>query len=314
MTVSFVIVNFNTAEILKDCIDSIYRFEKEIVFEILIVDNKSTDDSKIVIDELSEKHSEIKSVFLNDKVSFSESNNTGFDVSKGEYILIMNPDIIFTEPLLKKLIADFEKDSTLGAVCPVLNGTDGIFQKRYFQRYPSLTQFILFYSIFAKLFEKSEYLQNKFLQNNDLNVNSGKIEYTQQIPCAFLLTKRSIFKKAGKMDTSYLLFFEDVDLCYRINKNFRIALDTDLSVTHLGGSSFKTSDDYWLHGRFILSMINFFSKNYSGFKTGVLKSLVLLNSQIVLIMEKVKHLFGKEDEYRIRKHEYLLNEYKKTYK
>ena len=135
MTVSFVIVNFNTAEILKDCIDSIYRFEKEIVFEILIVDNKSTDDSKIVIDELSEKHSEIKSVFLNDKVSFSESNNIGFDISNGEYILIMNPDIIFTEPLLKKLMEDFKQNINLGAVCPVLKGSDGIFQRRYFQRY-----------------------------------------------------------------------------------------------------------------------------------------------------------------------------------
>lgn len=314
MVVSIIIVNFNTSGIIKECVDSVYHFETEIAFEIILVDNCSTDDSIIVIDELSKKHSEINSVFLNDKVSFSESNNYGFDISKGQYILIMNPDIIFTEPLLKKLIADFEQDSSLGAVCPVLNGTDGIFQRRYFQRYPSLTQFVLFYSVFTKLFEKSAYLKNKFLQNNDLNVNSGKMEYTQQIPCAFLLTKRNIFESAGKMDTSYLLFFEDVDLCFRIGKNFKIAVDTDLSVTHLGGSSFKTSDDFWLHGRFILSMINFFSKNYSGFKTGVLKSLVFLNSYIVLFLEKVKKFFGKQDEYRIRKHEYLLNEYKKIYK
>lgn len=313
MTVSIIIVNFNTGEILKKCVESIYQFETEIEFEIILVDNLSTDNSQIIIDELSGKKPEVKRILLKDKVSFSEANNIGFDISKGDYILIMNPDIIFTESLLKKLITNFEMDPELGAVCPLLNGTDGIFQRRYFQRYPSVTQFVLFYSFLAKLFEKSEQLQNKYLQNNDLNVSSGNLEYTQQIPCAFLLTKKNIFINAGRMNTSYPLFFEDVDLCYRIGKNLKIAVDTGLKVTHLGGSSFKTSDDYWLYGRFILSMINFFSQNYTRSKTSLLKSLVILNSSVVLILEKFKMVSGKQDVYRIRKHEYLLKEYKKIY-
>jgi len=313
MIVSFLIVNYNTGTILNDCINSIFNFEKEVDFEIIIIDNKSTDDSITIINGLTKNHSAAKSISLNDKVSFSEANNIGFENSIGEYVLIMNPDIIFTEPLLGKLIFNLNSQKNLGAVIPLLNGTDGLFQRRYFQRYPSIIQFILFYSLFAKFFEKSNYLVNKYLQNNELNINSGDLEFTEQIPCAFLLTTRKIFQECGKMDASYKIFFEDVDLCFRINKNYRIAVDTSLKVEHLGGSSFKTSDDYWLHGRFILSMINFFHKNYSGFKTIILKSLVLSNSYLILFMEKINTLLGKEDEYRIRKHKYLLSEFYKTY-
>ncbi|HMS65180.1 MAG TPA: glycosyltransferase family 2 protein [Ignavibacteria bacterium] len=314
MTVSVIIVNYNTGAVLKECVESVYKFEDPAEFKIIIVDNNSTDDSEKIIKELCIKHKEVKNIFLNEKVSFSEANNIGFDISKGEYVLIMNPDIIFTEPLFDKLKNKFHEKNNIGAVSPLLIGTDGIFQRRYFQRFPSLTQFILFYSVFAKIFEKSDYLLNKYLQNNELNTESGRVEFTEQIPCAFLMTTRKIFVESGKMDAGYKLFFEDVDLCYQIGKNYKIAVDTSLKVTHLGGSSFKTSDDHWLHGRFIISMINFFNKNYSGSKTFVLKKLVLLNSYFVLFIERINSIFGKEDEYRSKKHNYLLSEYNKTYK
>jgi len=314
MTVSVIIVNYNTAKILKDCLISLYKFENPYEFEVIIIDNNSTDDSKNLIKEFCLKYKEVKAIYLNEKVSFSEANNKGFEISTGEYILIMNPDIIFTESLLIKLTAFMEKENSTGAVCPLLIGTDGKFQRRYFQRFPSLLQFILFYSVFAKIFEKSDYLSNKYLQNNELNTESGRVEFTEQIPCAFLLTKRKIFEESGKMDAGYKLFFEDVDLCFQISKNYKIAVDTDLRITHLGGSSFKTSDDYWLHGRFIMSMINFFEKNYSGVRTFILKKLVLLNSYFVLFIEKINRIFGKEDEYRLKKHRYLLSEYKKIYR
>lgn len=312
MSVSVIIVNYNTGKILKDCIESVYNIEKDISFEIIIVDNNSTDDSRLIIEDISMKHKEIKKIFLDSKISFSGANNKGFENSSGEYILIMNPDIIFTEPVLKKLVNNLSEDNSLGAACPLLIGSDGEFQRRYFQRYPSVRQFVFFYSIFAKLFERSPYLINKYLQNNDMNISSGKEEYTEQIPCAFFLTSREIFLKAGKMNESYQLFFEDVDLSYQINRNHRLAADTSLKVKHLGGESFKTSDDYWLYGRFILSMITFFENNYSSPKTFLLKLLTVTNSYFILLSESVKKISGRKDDYRLRKHKYFLSEFFKS--
>lgn len=313
MKVSIIIVNFNTGKILMDCIESIYNFENPYDFELIIADNNSTDDSEKLINEISVKYKEIKSIFLKEKISFSEANNIGFNNSTGEYILIMNPDIIFTEPLLEKLISDLNGSDNLGAVSPLLIGSDGEFQRAYFQRYPSLMQFVLFYSIFGNAFKNNQKLVNKYQNNGDINTLSGKIENTDQIPCAFFFTTKNVFEKAGRMDKNYFLFFEDVDLSYQVNKNFRLGVDTKLKVRHLGGASFKTADDYWLYGRFIMSMIIFFKKNYSPLKTFILKLMAATNSNIIILLEHIKKLFGEEDEYRLRKHEYFMKEFRKTY-
>ncbi|MDQ3021927.1 MAG: glycosyltransferase family 2 protein [Bacteroidota bacterium] len=311
MLVSIIIVNYNTGKILKECVDSVYNFEKKTDIEIIIVDNFSTDDSKSIIENLSKQHTEIKPVFLNFKTSFSTANNQGFELSKGEFILIMNPDIIFTGTILKKLASDLISVNNLGAVSPLLQGIDGKFQGRYFQRYPTLLQFIFFYSFFTKLFQGFPVLVEKYLHISDLNFKLGNVEFIDQIPCAFFFTKRNIFEEVDKMDDRYELFFEDVDLSYQISKKYKLAIDTSLEIKHLGGESFKTSDDFWLHGRFIMSMITFFGKNYSSVKTFILKLLAVSNSYFILLLESCKKLFGKEDDYRIRKHTYFIKEFKK---
>lgn len=311
--VSIIIVNYNTGEILRDCVESVIKFEKDIEYEIIIVDNNSTDNSREIIEHLKIGHTYISSIYIDGKKSFSYANNLGFDSSRDEYILIMNPDIIFTKPVLKGLINEFKEQNSLGALCPLLIGTDGKFQRNYYQRYPTIRQFIFFYSFFAKFFMNSKKLLNKYLENGDIDINSDKLQYVQQIPCAFFLTTREVFVKAGKMDASYELFFEDVDLSYQVNKFKKIGVHSGYKVTHLGGSSFKTSDDYWLYGRFILSMIHFFEKNYSNSGTNLLKSLTLTNSYFILFLEKIKSMLGKADDYRKRKHENFLKEYKRTY-
>ncbi|MEO8209855.1 MAG: glycosyltransferase, partial [bacterium] len=302
-----------TGEILKECIESIFRFEKNTNFEIIIVDNNSTDNSQMIIEDLENLHKEIKHIFLNELKSFSYANNTGFYDSEGTHILIMNPDIIFTDAILEKLLKSFDDVNDLGAVCPLLIGTDGKFQRRYFQRYPSLFQFIFFYSMAAKFFLRFPKLINRYFENGDIDIKGKRLQYVEQIPCAFFLTKRSVFESVGMMDDSYVLFFEDVDLSYKINSNYKIAVDVFISIKHLGGSSFKTSDDYWLYGRFILSMIKFFENNYSAVRTFLLRLLTLVNSHSILFLEFIKKVFGKGNNYRARKHKYFLKEYKKIY-
>lgn len=311
MKVSIIIVNYNTGDVLKNCIDSIYKYEKNISFEIIVIDNCSTINQDQFVNAVLSTYSGIKTIFLKGKKSFSYANNVGFDNSSGEFTLILNPDIIFLGPVLEKLIQIMNKDKSIGAVCPLLVGNDGIFQRNYFQRYPSTIQFILFYSIISKLFLKSNYLLNKYLENHLIEKGNGKIVYVEQIPCAFLLTSSDIFEKVGKMNEHYELFFEDVDICYRINKKYKLAVDTSVRIEHLGGTSFKENDNWWMYGRFIMSMIRFFNENYGVSKTLTLKLITYLNSKIILLIEIFKKFVNREDKYRIKKHRYFLEEFKK---
>jgi N-acetylglucosaminyl-diphospho-decaprenol L-rhamnosyltransferase len=308
MKISLIIVNYNTPEILAECIRSIFNFEKNSDFEIIIVDNNSTDNSVETIRKIEKDYERIKTVFIKEGRSFSYANNKGFEASSGGFILIMNPDIIFTEPVLGKLTGILSSEKDAGAVSPLLTGQDGKFQRNYYQRYPTILQFIFFYSVFSKFFYRFPALMNRYLENQDIENSANGLVEVEQIPCAFFLTKREVFERAGGMDESYKLFFEDVDLSYQVHKSRKLYVYKKNSVTHLGGASFKADDNWWLYGRFIMSMIRFFEKNYGKLKSFLLKILVLSNSFIIVAVETIRRLFSKNDNYRYKKHRYLIKE------
>lgn len=306
MQISVIIVNHNTADVLKQCVDSVFKYENKEKFEIIIVDNASKDNSKSVTEKLCSEHSNIRAIFLNELKSFSYANNRGIESAKYDFILIMNPDIIFTEPVFDKLMMRIETDKTIGAITPSLIGTDGNFQRGYFQRYPSLRQFIYYYTILAKFFNRSAKRMNRYFENQDIDVSTGKLFFTEQIPCAFFMTAKNRLFETGLMDEKFILFFEDVDLSYRLNKSHKLAVDTSMQVIHLGGSSFKTEENWWLHGRFIKSMVYFFEKHYSPARTFLLKIMIRLNSYTILLIEGLKSVIGRKDNYRVKKHRHLL--------
>ncbi len=306
LLISIIIVNHNTGIILKECIESVFKIENASGFEIIIIDNFSIDNSREVINSLTTKYQNIQSIFTDSLISFSAANNLGINISKCEFVLIMNPDIIFSEPVLAKLVEQFKQDPSIGAISPALIGTDGNFQRNYFQRYPTIRQFVFYHSILAKLFNRSAKRMNKYLENQDIDINTGNRYFTEQIPCAFFLTTRKLLDEIGLMDEGFRLFFEDVDLSYRVAKHHKLAVDTARKVTHLGGSSFKSKDNWWLHGRYIASMVYFFKKHYSGSRTTFLKLFIYLNSYLILLFEILKKIVGRSDTYRIKKHKYLL--------
>jgi len=306
LNISIIIVNYNSGNVIKDCINSIYKYEDEKSFEIIIVDQNSTDNSGEIIKNFQEKYNNIKYIFNNTIKSFSFANNQGYEISDGYYILIMNPDVLFKSSILNKLITELEKNDSLGAICPQLIGEDGNFQSNYFQRYQTLMQFILFYSVISKLFLKSENLRNKYLEDRNINLNSGKTEFVKQIPCAFFLLKRKIFEEIEKMDEHYVLFFEDVDLSYQINKKYKLAIDTSCKVIHLGGITIRNENDWWVYGRFITSMHYFFRKNYGRCSAFILKLIAIENSIPILFFEYLIVFFGKKDLYKLKKHKNFL--------
>ena len=307
MKVSVIIVNHNTGNVLADCIRSLAVFENVVKYEVIIVDNFSSGDSRAQVNMLLKENSNISAIYTESLIGFSAANNLGIKASNGEYVLIMNPDIIFTEPVFDRLIDYMQSNTTCGAICPALVGTDGNFQRNYFQRFPTIRQFIYYNSAIAGLFNKSAGRMNRFLENQNIDISTGKVYFTEQIPCAFFFTRRSVLSEVGLMDESYRLFFEDVDLSWKIGKRHKLAVDTGIKITHLGGSSFKTENNWWLYGRYIVSMINFFRLHYSKSRYMALKSLAYTNSLAVLFFEYLKAPFGKKDSYRVSKHKYLLS-------
>lgn len=311
--ISIIIVNLNTGNILSQSIKSIYEYETDAeLFEVIIVDQNSSDNSREIILGLAKVHKNIKYIFNDSLESFSHANNQGFDKAEGEFVLIMNPDVVFVEPVLNKMLKILMNNLDIGAACPLLLGADGNFQHEYFRKFPGLMQFLLFYMVFSKPFYYSAKARRMFYEIAP-NLQSGSQEAVEQIPCAFFFTRYKIYEEVGKMDDKYVLFYEDVDLSFQVNKKYTLILDTTVKVMHYGGSSFSNENNSWLYGRFLISMNYFFDKNYGFIRSLLLKILSVSNSAFIVILEYCKSVFGVKNNYRLLKHSYFLNEFKKVY-
>jgi GT2 family glycosyltransferase len=306
-------VNYNTASVLKECIESVFKYEDSNFFEIIIADNNSKDNSEEIIRYFENNYSNVKSIYLKTLESFSHSNNRAYELSSGEYILIMNPDIIFIQPVLKKLTENIQADNRIGAISLMLTGTDNRFQREYFQRYPSVIEFVLFLSVLMKFFYRFPGLMNRYLENQDIEKSPDEIVFVEQIPGAFFLTPRKIFTEAGEMDEKFKLFFEDMDLSYQIGKKYKVAVNTKLKITHLGGTSFQSDENWWLYSRYIMSMNHFFDKNYNFFRRLGLKIASVSNSLFIVLVEIVKKVLGTQNKYRFKKHKHFLKEFFEHY-
>jgi len=309
---SIIIVNYNTGNYLKKCIKSIFKYEPHDSFQIIIVDNASSDKTFTEIEEIINEYKNIKFIKSDINLGFAKANNLGFKESCGEYILILNPDIEFQSSVLSKLKSHLNKKNA-GAVSPLLKDAGSKIQYNYYQHYPTIRQFLYFHSIFAKFCINNAKLTNKFLYESSFVTNIDSLAEVTQLPCAFLLTRRDIFSDAGEMNEKYFLFFEDMDLSFRIRRNYKLYVNTNESVLHYGGSSFNIDKNPEIYGKYILSMNIFFDLNCNFLRAFMMKILTVFNSLLILTIEYLKKLAKRSDEFRIEKHKYFLQLFKKQY-
>lgn len=303
MTVSIIIVNYNTANLLKDCIDSVNIYECDNKVEFIIVDNKSDDNQENIIDKIIAGNKNVRKVMLDKNYGFAYANNRGVELSTGEYILLLNPDVIFTECTFNKLINHLS-DLNIGALGVKLYGNDNHFQYKYYQKQPSFFQYIFFYSVLAKPFIGKEIFERWFLCS-DVIENISDLQSVSQIPGAFIFIRRNVYREMHGFKESYFLFFEDVDLCYRISKKYKLFV-ADIKVSHIGASSMKIDANY-IYGYYVLSMLNFFRNNYSFIAFSLLKLIIFVNTIIKITIESIKSIFKINKPGVLEVHKYILN-------
>lgn len=303
MKVSILIVNYNTSNYIIKCVESIIKYENIENIEIIIADNNSIDDSPKIINLLTHKYKFVKALFLESNKGFAYGNNRAFEISTGEYVLILNPDICFREPLLENLKSILKND--IIAVAPKLYGEDGKYQFEYYQKFPTIRQYLYFYSIFAKLFRNRKGLKDKFLY--DLNTLSDvNLTEVSQLPGAFIFLKRDTFKKVNLFNEKYFLFFEDVELSFKLSKLGKIVLVNELGVTHIGASSMEQRTNDILYGLFIISMLKFFKYNYSYLGYITLFSFCFINTLAKLTLNFLISPFKKKLRKTSIAHKYIL--------
>jgi len=285
---SIIIVSWNVAKDLSNCLKSIGEYPPSGEFEIIVVDNASTDGT---VEAVEKNFPEVVIVNNRKNMGFAAANNQGIKLARGQHILLLNPDTIIHPNSIDQLISFMEDNSDVGACGPKLLNEDGTVQ-RSVRRFPSFRAAFYRHTIFKLLgiFKKQyrKWLMKDFSYDCQAEVC--------QLMGAALLTRKSVLEEVGGMDERFFMYYEEVDLCYRIKKaGWRIVFTPESEVTHLGG---RSAEQVPAGKRImmLMSMLAFFKKHKGRFATGVFgvifKPLVLLIHFYYLFRDVVKYIFA----------------------
>jgi GT2 family glycosyltransferase len=231
ITVTIIILAYNKPKTLYQTLK--YAAEQEIEKDIIVIDNCSSENIKPVVDSFKN----IKYIRLNSPAGFGKANNIGINLANGKYTLILNDDLFLKGRSLSKMVEYLDKNPKAGAIGPRLLNIDGKiqFQGRRGEQVPIV---MFFYGLrLYKFFPK-----NKIIGHYPLSyIDEDKIQNVFTLSGSCMLVRTDLLKKLGGFDERFGFYSEDIDLFKKIHlKGYRVIYFPKISVTHLGGQSFRS--------------------------------------------------------------------------
>jgi len=264
---SVIIVNFNTASLLKECLNSIEENRGNLKLEILVVDNNSRDQSAEMV---KKDFPQVKLLVNSENIGFARGVNQGLALAKGRYFLLLNPDVKVLPGALKGMIEFMDQNKDAGLAGVQLFNSDGTKQNSI-ANFPSISQELLNKSLLRILFPEkypSKYREYK-----------SPIEVDSVIGACMIVRPEAV-KEAGELDPDYFLFLEETDWCFQMKKmGWKVYHLPQLKVYHKQGQSLL---DLKSKGRieYYRSYYRFFKKNYSQISYVILRIFRFIKTMI----------------------------------
>jgi len=255
---SIIIVNWNTRDLLIECLNSILSTAADLAVEIIVVDNASTDGSPAVVQR---RFPEVRLIGNVANIGFAKANNQAMAISQGRYFLLLNSDTVVLPRALGALVRFADEHSKAGVVgCKLLNA-DGSLQE-------SWASFPAFWS---------EVLGRNFRNRPQLPGMCGAYE-VDWVGGACLLVRSAAIQQVGMLDENYFMYSEETDWCFRIKRaGWKVYYLANAEITHLGGGSASRTSPVQLI-RLYESKIRFFRQHYGVASASLLRhGLVIAN-------------------------------------
>lgn len=229
---SIVILNYNTAELLRDCLDSLRKVEREVAFETIVADNGSTDDSVAMV---RRKFPEVKIVENKENLGFARGNNSARKFCNGQDVLFLNTDSIVYPNTLRETVDYLNNHKNVGALtCKVLL-PDGKLDKDSRRSFP--TPWVSFSHLVIpldRIFPHSKSF-SKYWYGYLPEDREAEVDVIQGV---FFLTPKKVLDRVGWFDEDYFLDGEDIDLCWKIKAlGYKIIYYPKVSIFHLKGAT-----------------------------------------------------------------------------
>jgi len=274
MKISVLILNYNVANFLDICLISVKEALKIYNHEIIVVDNASSDNSLEIIKKY---HQNVILIENKENFGFPKGNNIGFEKVTGDYLLVLNPDVIVPENLIETILSKIELIDQGIAGCYLLDGC-GHFLPESKRQTPSpwvsMTKILGLYKIFPK---------NKwFNQYYAMHINPNQDGQVDILVGAFMWMKTSLYKSLNGFDENCFMYADDVDLSYRSKLlNLKNVYWSNPKILHYKGES--TNRDFTYIKRFNEAMQYFYNKH---FKKNYLFSVLMQIISYIFVIKK----------------------------
>lgn len=285
MDVSIIIVNYNTKDLTVACIASVMEKTKGVIYEIILVDNNSSDGT---VEEVRKKFPNVIVREMSENVGFGRANNAGAELAKGKYLFLLNSDTVLIENSIKEFFNFMENNRQYSACgCNLIDGEGQ--NSICHGKLPSL-KMELFSCGLHKIFRS--YFNNNLSIGQ--NIHEGDISNTGYISGADIFMKSGIFKDLRGFDSNIFMYFEETDLFCRMHKlGKKFCILDNTRIIHYGGGSVQT-----ISGRKLVmletSRLYYYSKNHGKLYAQIVKMLrvfVLLCHPTRLSFHEMKTIY-----------------------
>lgn len=265
---SIVLVCWNNKAYLDPCLKSLFEGGLRSSFDVVVVDNGSTDGSQQM---LAEKYPQVKLIQNTGNVGLGKASNQGIEATTGRYVLLLNNDTLVNGPALDVLVEFLDGHPEAGAAAGKLLNPDGSFQSGYAPFSTLLEEFLIATHI-------GELLWTGYPSYGD----SNEIRATGWMSSACLLVRRAALDRIGLLDESYFIYGDEADLQYRLNKaGWKVYFLPNSSIVHFGGRSM----DRWKRRKMVYrGKMMFYQKNYGFVSTLLLRTLFFVMSLLKLLV------------------------------
>jgi GT2 family glycosyltransferase len=229
-TLSIVIVTWNGKQYALECLDSLHTLNSSLSMEIIVIDNASTDGTP---EAIREKFPDVTLVQNESNLGFARANNIGIELSRGEYVCLLNSDVIIPPACLEKMINHMQANKDIGLLGPKMRSPDrsiGQSVMRLPTVWNTLCAALGLHSVFPRSNTFGGFLMNGYPYD--------KTEDVEVLTGWFWVTSRAALDQVGNLDERFFMYGEDIDWCYRFKQaGWRVVFYSEAQALHYGAAS-----------------------------------------------------------------------------
>ena len=266
LDLSIIIVNWNAQDLLRKCLDHVQTTVQTTSYEIIVIDNGSTDGSQAL---LKAGFPDVKLIENAENAGFARANNQGMQIAAGRYFLLLNSDAFVEAGTIDTMIQFMDDHPEAGmSACQLLYEDRSLQPSAY--AYPTLKTELYTTLQLNRFFPKNREFGKQAMTYWDFNDTRP----VDAVMGAFMLVRREVVDQVGMMDESYFMYSEEIDWCYRIQQQgWQILYNPAVQTVHLwGGTSKQIRTEMFLE--LYRSKVKYFRKNYGLVSANVLKLII----------------------------------------